>query len=361
MTSLFKKILAWIGFLILLLCTFLFYKIAIYFTLSVFVYLMCQPIKQILQNTLFKKIKASEVTFNFLAFIILISFLILIGIFIFPTLFIQTKLIITNRTHLVPFVLDSFPALSRITQEYMSKTELLTLLNTQIAQVFDQIQISVLIGNSLELISNVFSGIFCVMVISIFLLKDRTLIVKIIDAFTPDKYHHEILQSVRKSRIILGKYYLALLLDMFVVAALSFILLSCFGYKNAFIIAIFAGLFNAIPYVGPLLTFTLSLILTLNEAFISHNPEHVSSQLIIAILCLCAVYLFDAAYLQPKLFSKSIQAHPLEVFTIIIMAGSIGGVIGMMFAVPLYSLIRVISSTFLSHIEFFNTISKNIK
>jgi predicted PurR-regulated permease PerM len=73
------------------------------------------------------------------------------------------------------------------------------------------------------------------------------------------------------------------------------------------------------------------------------------------------VYLFDAAYLQPKLFSKSIQAHPLEVFTIIIMAGSIGGVIGMMFAVPMYSLIRVISSTFLSHIEFFNTISKNIK
>ena len=359
--SVFRKLIPWIGFLILIACFVIFTKIALYFIVSVFIYLICQPITQFLQKQIFKKIKNAEFISNLSAFVILLSILGGIGLAVIPSLYSHINLIVTNRSHITPFVLKSFPLLEEFTQTYISSKELTLQLNGQIDRIINQISISALIGNSISVLSSILSGAFCIMVITFFIFKDRRLVLQIIDVFSPDQYHTEVLQSIRKSRSILGKYYLSLLIDMLVVSILTFVLLSLFGFNNALIISIFAGLFNAIPYIGPLITISFALLLSVNHAFILNDPALVAPQFLIAFFSLLSVYLFDAAYLQPKLFSKSIQAHPLEVFTIIIMAGSLGGVLGMMLAIPVYSLIRVVSKEFLSHIEFFNALSKNIK
>jgi predicted PurR-regulated permease PerM len=56
----------------------------------------------------------------------------------------------------------------------------------------------------------------------------------------------------------------------------------------------------------------------------------------------------DNVVFQPQIFSRSVKSHPLEIFIVILIAATIGGVIGMLIAIPAYTVLRVIAK------EFFN-------
>jgi predicted PurR-regulated permease PerM len=70
--------------------------------------------------------------------------------------------------------------------------------------------------------------------------------------------------------------------------------------------------------------------------------------------------LVDAMLIQPAIFSNTVKAHPLEIFLVILMAGALGGVLGMVVAIPCYTLLRVIAKEFLDHFKFFKKLTENI-
>ena len=64
--------------------------------------------------------------------------------------------------------------------------------------------------------------------------------------------------------------------------------------------------------------------------------------------------------LQPNIFSKSVKAHPLEIFIVVLMGAKIGGVTGMILAIPGYTVIRVLAKVFLSEFKVVQRITKGL-
>jgi predicted PurR-regulated permease PerM len=61
---------------------------------------------------------------------------------------------------------------------------------------------------------------------------------------------------------------------------------------------------------------------------------------------LIAVHLIDSFVLQPYIYSSSVNAHPLEIFLVILLTGNIAGIVAMIFAVPAYSVLRIVITEF---------------
>ena len=177
---------------------------------------------------------------------------------------------------------------------------------------------------------------------------------------TPEKYESQMLDIMKTSKKMLTKYFIGLLIDVFIVVFLVGSGMYFLGIKNAFVIGVFAGIMNIIPYVGPLIS--LMFALTLGVAgCVESNQMYLLGDVMTKTSCvLLSVNLLDAIIFQPYIFSNSVRAHPLEIFLVILMASTLGGVIGMVLAIPTYTIIRIIAKEFLTNFKFFRKISEKI-
>ena len=114
--------------------------------------------------------------------------------------------------------------------------------------------------------------------------------------------------------------------------------------RDASVIGLIMGVMNVVPYAGPfiggLIAVSMSM-LTPIDGEIMYTAAVVFSTIVV-------VKVVDDFVIQPTLYSERIQAHPLEVFLVILIAGFIGGVWGMLLAIPLYTIIRVFAREFFS-------------
>ncbi|MEI6412434.1 MAG: AI-2E family transporter, partial [Bacteroidota bacterium] len=180
-----------------------------------------------------------------------------------------------------------------------------------------------------------------------FFLKENNLFIKIIHAFVPNEMEGKVRHAVLESSGMLTRYFRGLMIQVSIFAALSTIFLLLFGNQNALLIGAFGGIFNIIPYVGPILGVIFGCFITIS----SHLD--LDFALLLPMLLKVAVAIFtvqfiDNSVLGPMIFSKSVQAHPLEIFIVTLVAAKLGGVVGMVMGIPVYTILRVIARTFFS-------------
>lgn len=211
-------------------------------------------------------------------------------------------------------------------------------------------------------ISGVLIGLFSVTFMSFFFLKDSGLFMKGVLVFTPTRYQENVEEAFHSIKKLLVRYFLGLFLEVFIVFALISIGLWIVGLKfsTALVIGIFAGLLNTIPYIGPLIGTLLGVIIALltniNLPFYTDLlPLCGFSLLVFAI-----VQLLDNIILQPFIYSSSVFAHPLEIFLLILIAGSLAGPMGMILAVPSYTILRVVAYEFFAQYEIVKRLTKSI-
>ena len=159
---------------------------------------------------------------------------------------------------------------------------------------------------------------------------------------------------------LLTRYFIGVILQIAIITIIVSIGLSLLGIKNAVLIGLLAGIINVIPYVGPLIGASLGIIIG-----ISTNLDlEFYTQMIPLIIKICLVFgtmqLVDNFILQPIIFSNSVKAHPLEVFLVVISAGTIWGISGMVIAIPFYTFLRVIAKEFLYEFKIIQELTKNI-
>jgi predicted PurR-regulated permease PerM len=159
---------------------------------------------------------------------------------------------------------------------------------------------------------------------------------------------------------MLSHYFVGLFIDIAFVSLTVTIFMWIFGIKNAFVIGCLAGIMNVIPYIGPIITLGFAMLLGISGCIEYNQYELISSTIFKIIVILISTNLIDALIVQPTIFANSVKAHPLELFLIILMAGALGGVVGMIIAIPTYTLIRIVAKEFLSHLKFFKKITENI-
>ncbi len=225
---------------------------------------------------------------------------------------------------------------------------------------FSFARIRTLLSDVLGVISSFLGGLFSVLFISFFFLKDRFMLYRIIHVLTPDKHEPAMQRAVRGIRTMLTRYFRGILLQIFVYGFYIWAGLSIFGIEYAFTIAFFAGLFNLVPYVGPFIALGFGTLLGIT----SHLGFDFYDYLVpmmgkIALVFIIAIML-DNFVSYPMIFSSALKSHPLENFLVVLIAGSLGGIPAMLVAMPVYTVIRVIAKEFLTRFEIVRSLTKEL-
>ena len=196
---------------------------------------------------------------------------------------------------------------------------------------------------------------FSVLFISFFFLKDRKLLENSFMLVIPESKKLRVRKSVYAIKHLLSRYFLGLLIQISILFVIYSIILGIFGINNAIVIAFLCALLNLIPYIGPLISAVLMVVLTLSSNMQSDFNVMLPTTLYV-LIGFCIAQLIDNFFSQPIIFSRSVKSHPLEIFLVIIIAGILFGIIGMVIAVPTYTALKVILKEFLSE----NTIVKHL-
>ncbi|KPM30391.1 Permease [Croceitalea dokdonensis DOKDO 023] len=216
------------------------------------------------------------------------------------------------------------------------------------------------LNSFLNILSDFSVGLFSVLFISFFFLKDSKLFQNGILTFVPNTKEGNMVKSIDSINNLLSRYFGGILLQLFILFIVYTITLLIVGVENAIVIAFLCSLFNIIPYVGPIVGGVIMITLTMTSFLGADFSSVILPKALYVFIGLFIGQLIDNFFSQPFIFSNSVKSHPLEIFLIIIISGLLFGVVGMVIAVPGYTAIKVILKEFLSENSFVKKLTKNL-
>jgi predicted PurR-regulated permease PerM len=216
-----------------------------------------------------------------------------------------------------------------------------------------------LLNQTLELLGGFTIGLFSVVFILFFFLKDSHLQERIILALVNDEVTDRVEKSIEKTKGLLSRYFLGLLLQISILLIIYSLVLAIFDVENAFIIAFLCALLNLIPYLGPIIGGVLMLLLTMSSFIGADFSTVILPKTGYVMIGFVIGQLVDNFFSQPFIFSNSVKSHPLEIFIVILASGTLLGPVGMIIAIPLYTTIKVIAQEFMAENKIVKSLTKN--
>jgi predicted PurR-regulated permease PerM len=203
-------------------------------------------------------------------------------------------------------------------------------------------------------------GLFSVLFIAFFFLKDSKLFEDGLMVFLPDNKEGRFKKSMNTIKDLLSRYFVGLVFQILILFVIYAVVLVIFGIENAIVIAFLCALLNLIPYVGPLIGGVLILVLSMTSNLGADFSTVILPKTSYVMIGFIIGQLVDNFISQPQIFSKSVKSHPLEIFLVIIIGGLLFGVTGMIIAVPGYTAIKVILKEFLAENKIVKSLTKNL-
>ncbi len=233
----------------------------------------------------------------------------------------------------------------------------ITILN-ELQNLFDASVFSTVLGSAASFITSLAIGIFSVVFIGFFFIKDDGLFTEIVCALVPDRHEATTQRAISDIGHLLSRYFIGVLIEVAGVALINFLgllFIAKLGFNGAISIAVMTGILNVIPYVGPLIGGVLGTILGIVLKYTSVTPIGLDVNFWVFTIILIAIFSFtqlvDNFLYQPLIYSTSIKAKPLEIFIVLLIVGHIGGPLAMIVAIPCYTVVRVIAFRFFGHIK----------
>ena len=358
-----KYILIAAGVAIISVICWYFRSVITYILAAVVVSLVAKPLVGLMQKVRIKGRKAPDWLLAAMALILVIGILLAIITGIVPIVSSIVKGIslanIENTAKSVAIPLSEFNEFLRTRfPDLGSGFRIEVALIQELQKMFDPSAFSSFIGSAASFLTSFGVGLFSVVFISFFFIKDDGLFTKIVCALVPDKHEKTTEKAISDIGYLLSRYFIGVLLEIAGVAIVNFIglaLVARLGFNAAIGIAFLTGIFNVIPYVGPLLGGVIGTILGLVLKYSSATPIGLDvnfwifTGILIAIFCFAQ--LIDNFLYQPVIYSTSIKAKPLEIFIVLLIVGHIGGPLAMIIAIPCYTVVRVIAFRFFGNIK----------
>lgn len=331
-----------------------FRTVLIYIVVAFVVSLIGRPIMKLLKRFHIKKFYLPDWFSAVLTIVLLIGLLALVATQLVPLVsnIIRDASFLNSNTYFSSNPVDKinewlvglFPTLGK-------DFDIVDVIMDQLRELVSFSSVSGFVGSVASLVSSAFVGLFAVVFISFFFLKDAGLFERIICALVPDRVEHTMNTTLNDIKQLLSRYFVGLLLEMLGVALIDCLglwLIARLDFTYAIGIAFLAGILNVIPYVGPLMGCGIGVILgvILKVGIGVGLDVNVWVFALIILAVMLTAQLIDNFIYQPVIYSTSIKAHPLEIFIVLLMAGHIGGTIGMLVAIPSYTVLRVIAIRF---------------
>lgn len=214
--------------------------------------------------------------------------------------------------------------------------------------------------NSLtKMVIDFMMAVFCVSFISFFFLKDDKLFNEGVLMIFPKRYEENIKRAMGSITNLLVRYFVGICIESAVKFVCVLIPLYFFGmdWGTAIMISLITAVLNVIPYIGPIIGGGIAFVL----AAISPVEGVSLTTLIVEIGIVLLIFQFiDNIILQPYIYASSVKAHPLEIFLVILMAGYMAGITGMLFAIPAYTVLRVVAKEFLNNLRVVQKLTEHI-
>ncbi len=234
-------------------------------------------------------------------------------------------------------------------------------LKAKLISVLDFSFVSNLFGATASILGNIFVAIFSISFITFFLLKDQNLITETVVLLIPEKHEANVRHAMRSVKKLLSRYFIGIGLQLTGILILVTLGMSIvgLGFKRSLLIGLIAAILNVVPYLGPIIGTSLGILLgiafNINLEFSVLLP--MAGYMLLVFLAVQAV---DNVIFQPLIFSNTVKAHPLEIFMVILIAGSLAGVAGMILAIPGYTILRVFGKEFLNKFRVVKKLTEKI-
>jgi predicted PurR-regulated permease PerM len=296
-------------------------------------------------------------------FVILLVVIIFLGIFV-P--------LIASQANIISDI--DFTGLGQSVQEpihemevFLKKNNLLTqdetirqIIANQLNSILNFASFSETVSSIVGFTGSIFIAVFSILFLTYFFLKDGYLLDELVDNLTPINYQHEVNNVLMQTKRLLSRYFVGLLIELTTMITLLSTGLSIFGVQNALLIGFFGGMMNIIPYLGPVIGATVGMLLAVFSALSAGLISEVFPLIFIVLGVFAGSNLIDNIVLQPLIYSNSVKAHPVEIFLVILIAGSMAGIPGMILAIPSYTVLRVVAKEFLSQFKVIQRLTQNI-
>ncbi|KUJ62752.1 permease [Flavobacteriaceae bacterium CRH] len=330
--------------------------VIVYLCISLLLCLIANPLVQFLKNKLkFSNSLAATTT-------LLIFILMMVGfIFLFVPLIISQannlSLLDTNQLqHQFMETEKSIETYFNVQHVDLNKM----LKDSKVTSMLDFTYFTGFINSILGFMADMGMGIVSVFFITFFFVKDQDNFKATARKILPDNNEDKIINSVTKINHFLTRYFIGLLLQLTVVFILYLIVLVIFGNKNAFVIAFLCAILNIIPYIGPIIGTILAGILTMISMIGSDFQSEILPRTIYVIIGFLIVQAIDNNISQPIISSKSVNSHPLEIFLVTLISGITFGIVGMIIAIPVFTMVKVILKEFFPDNKIVSVLTERI-
>ena len=358
-----KSILLAAGFAIIAALCWYFRSVLAYILIAVVVSLVAKPLMGLMQKIRIKGRKAPDWILAALSLIIVLGIILSIVGTLIPIIGNIVKDIslanIENAVKGLSVPLSEFNEFLRnmvpnLGEDFKIEVAIIQ----EVQKLFNPAIFSTVIGSAASFLTNFGIGLFSVVFIGFFFIKDDGLFTEIVCALVPDKHEATTEKAISDIGHLLSRYFIGVMFEVTGVALINFIgltFIARLGFNASLGIAFMTGIFNIIPYVGPLLGGALGTVLGLILKYSSVSPIGLDvnfwafTAILIAIFCF--TQLVDNFLYQPLIYSTSIKAKPLEIFIVLLIVGHIGGPLAMIVAIPCYTVVRVIAFRFFRHIK----------
>jgi len=307
----------------------------IYFSFALMLAYFFDPLYKFLLNKKAPKVLAIIVVFG-----IIIALLILTIFFLIPSVINQLNILYNEIPKFInsyqTLILSLEPQLSR----FIDPADVESLLKENLSELQKSIlgfsqTIIIYLSN---IVSSITFGIVIVPLILFYLMRDIFIFKENLYIFVSKKNKKEFKEVLEEIDNIISGFIRGRIIVCFIVGTLIGIGLYFLNLKFALIIGVVSGVFNFIPYLGPIVGVVLALIFALGSPWWT---------LLMIVVLFVLVNQLEAIYLNPNILGKGLGLHPLTVILSILICGQLLGILGVLVAVPLAAILKVLAIRYL--------------
>ena len=232
-------------------------------------------------------------------------------------------------------------------------------LASALKQIIDIESLNSVFSSIVNVVLSSVIAIFSITFITFFFLRDEGLFYAMVTAMFPERYHENITRALDSVTLLLARYFTGILSESLMLMVAVSLTMMAFGMKaaDAAFIGLVMGVMNVVPYAGPLIGGIVSVFVGIVTPIGGMTVGHTAFVIAGSLLILKGI---DDFVLQPTLYSERVKAHPLEIFLVILIAGSLAGILGMLLAIPSYTVLRVFAKEFFSQFRLVRKLTEKI-
>ncbi len=353
MNTTLRNILILIGLALLVYLLWFFRNIIAYILAAGVISLIGRPVVDLLNGIHIWKFKFPKALSSLLTLLLLYGLLALFFVIFIPLVTRQIDALSGfDASSIVQGLRDQLDkldvALRKIYKDMPADKTLYDVAVTTITNILNPASITDFAGNIVTVLRKLIVAFVAITFLAFFFLKDEGLFKETIMVMVPDQYEKRIRNVLHSIKKLLIRYFIGIILQSTAVLINITIGMTIVGFPfhQALVMGLLIGIFNVIPYVGPWLGGSVAILMGVATAVTSTGYPVLWLLVLYMGIVIACTQIIDNNFVQPMIYSRSVNAHPIEIFLVIFAVGSFAGIAGMILAVPAYTALRVFAREF---------------